>query len=330
MDERTPGKEYFTKVLRDVVDNNYKDVMANLEMALQLGLMSEDEALARIFLGREYVKKERSREGIEQIEKALQIASNFERNILNPLSYAIIAECYSAEVSRLMSDERVLNEELVDKANKYINMASQNVFDLGFIEMRAQVSLDLGRAYFGKQLNEGNVSASDLAITELEKGINSIESIKGKDDLRDIYNSYSGELHFLLGLVYVKHNSKLVAEHIKIAASRGNSRAKEMMEEYPADFEKSQEKTGIRCFIATAVYGTPHNAEIQLLRAFKDEYLARQTLGKIFVSFYYRVSPPLAIFIKQHKVIRRATKILLLKPIVYIIGHFQKLKSKEA
>jgi len=54
------------------------------------------------------------------------------------------------------------------------------------------------------------------------------------------------------------------------------------------------------CFIATAAYGTPMAEEIEILREFRDEYLITNPLGRAFVDFYYRVSPPIAEFITEH------------------------------
>jgi ribosomal protein L21E len=59
-------------------------------------------------------------------------------------------------------------------------------------------------------------------------------------------------------------------------------------------------KPGLRCFIATAAYGTPMAGEIGILRKFRDEYLLTNPVGATLVEFYYRVSPPLARFITEH------------------------------
>jgi len=57
---------------------------------------------------------------------------------------------------------------------------------------------------------------------------------------------------------------------------------------------------GGACFIATAAYGTPMAEEIEILREFRDEYLLTNPLGRAFVDFYYRTSPPIAEFITGH------------------------------
>jgi hypothetical protein len=69
------------------------------------------------------------------------------------------------------------------------------------------------------------------------------------------------------------------------------------------------------CFIATAAYGTPMAAEIQILREFRDEYLLTNPLGQALVGTYYRVSPPIAQFIIDHPSLRPLVRAGLL-PVV--------------
>ena len=71
----------------------------------------------------------------------------------------------------------------------------------------------------------------------------------------------------------------------------------------------------VPCFIATAAYGTPMAEEIQILREFRDEYLLTNPLGKAFVEFYYRVSPPIAEFITEHPSLKPIVRAVLLPAI---------------
>lgn len=74
------------------------------------------------------------------------------------------------------------------------------------------------------------------------------------------------------------------------------------------------------CFIATAAYGSYFDSHVKVLRDFRDDYLLTNPVGKMFVRFYYKHSPPIADFIKGHESLRTATR-LALAPVVYGINH---------
>lgn len=72
------------------------------------------------------------------------------------------------------------------------------------------------------------------------------------------------------------------------------------------------------CFIATAAYGSKFQPSVVLLRHFRDDYLLTNQLGKDFVKFYYKHSPPIANFI-AHNVILKNTVKALLTPFVAVV-----------
>ncbi|HRR95791.1 MAG TPA: hypothetical protein P5150_03545 [Candidatus Ratteibacteria bacterium] len=72
------------------------------------------------------------------------------------------------------------------------------------------------------------------------------------------------------------------------------------------------------CFIATAVYGTPLAKEVQVLCQWRDEYLLKNWAGRGFVKFYYKISPPIADFIRENTWVKGITRVLL-TPIIYIV-----------
>jgi serine protease len=80
------------------------------------------------------------------------------------------------------------------------------------------------------------------------------------------------------------------------------------------------------CFIATAAYGTPMASDVRYLRAFRDQYLLTNAIGRGFVKAYYTVSPPLADFLRDNALLRGWVR-LWLKPWVDLS---QLLVSDEA
>ena len=70
------------------------------------------------------------------------------------------------------------------------------------------------------------------------------------------------------------------------------------------------------CFIATAAFTYPSH-EVYVLRQFRDRILRQHLVGRMFVSFYYKVSPPLAHWIERSPFRRRIIRRALL-PIVKI------------
>jgi len=80
------------------------------------------------------------------------------------------------------------------------------------------------------------------------------------------------------------------------------------------------------CFIATAVYGSPYANEVVLLKEFRDNYLLNFRLGKLFVVFYYWISPPIANQISKSNSLRSITKSTLIIPLIKIAN---VLKRKE-
>ncbi len=75
------------------------------------------------------------------------------------------------------------------------------------------------------------------------------------------------------------------------------------------------------CFIATAAYGTPYAEEVLTLKHFRDEHLMRNKAGRMLVSWYYRLSPPVANYIRNRPWACSTVRALL-KPVVLVATKF--------
>lgn len=70
------------------------------------------------------------------------------------------------------------------------------------------------------------------------------------------------------------------------------------------------------CFIATACYGDYDAEEVIVLRRYRDNVLQQTKSGRFMVQLYYRVSPFLADFIQERKVLKKAVRQYILQPLV--------------
>lgn len=75
-------------------------------------------------------------------------------------------------------------------------------------------------------------------------------------------------------------------------------------------YDEEYDRSG-PCFIATAAFGTPLAREIDFLRAYRDEKLASNQLGRSLVSTYYLLSPAIAFAVARTNPLRGAVRVLV-------------------
>ena len=75
------------------------------------------------------------------------------------------------------------------------------------------------------------------------------------------------------------------------------------------------------CFVATEAYGTPFAGEVKILSKFRDDFLLKNTPGRLLVRGYYEVSPRIARSIRNRPSLRKLIR-WHLKPIVFVADLF--------
>ncbi len=75
------------------------------------------------------------------------------------------------------------------------------------------------------------------------------------------------------------------------------------------------------CFIATAACGSYDEAEVLVLRKFRDERLLKSGAGRALVRLYYLSSPPVAGIIEKSEPLKKIIRFTLIRPLA---GFFKK------
>ena len=118
-----------------------------------------------------------------------------------------------------------------------------------------------------------------------------------------------GATYFFSAVAYdTSHNESGFSNEITYAVPAGAAAAGE------------SSSGGGACFIATAAFGSYRAPEVILLQKFRDRILLASAPGRLFVEFYYRVSPPIADFIGHYDTLKRATR-MALRPLIFSIQH---------
>lgn len=69
------------------------------------------------------------------------------------------------------------------------------------------------------------------------------------------------------------------------------------------------------CYIATVCYGDIDSPEVNKFREYRDEKLNNSVLGRLFIQFYYFISPKIADYLKGKSKLNMAIKTLILDKI---------------
>jgi len=107
-------------------------------------------------------------------------------------------------------------------------------------------------------------------------------------------------------LDYINKNQKILQNNLKMARKSRNS----LSETYSYSSPRTTSDEGA-CYIATMAYGDYNSPQVIKLRAFRDSFLKKHPLGRLFISAYYRVSPILVTRLKNYEKINSIIRRLL-------------------
>jgi hypothetical protein len=107
----------------------------------------------------------------------------------------------------------------------------------------------------------------------------------------------------------------------KVQFSLEAPRASEIAKEFEAEPDIGACVSAAACFIATACYGSPLTAQVQVLRRFRDGWLMPNLPGRQFVHFYYTASPPFARWLVRHEWPRRLVREGVVAPLARLVEH---------
>jgi hypothetical protein len=89
--------------------------------------------------------------------------------------------------------------------------------------------------------------------------------------------------------------------------------SKEIMAQFPFVSGDTEAASNKGCFMATACLDENSHI-IKQLYVFRDQFLEKNSLGRLFIRYYYMYSPKLAFSISQRKLLKSLSKFVIVYP----------------
>lgn len=107
-------------------------------------------------------------------------------------------------------------------------------------------------------------------------------------------------------------------EAIKLKIDNSDLNVKES-KKYVEDLMANNGLKNSGCFVATACYGDYECEEVKEFRIYRDNVMLKSSLGRLFVSTYYFISPPIANLISKSEISKRIIRTVFLNNILNLI-----------
>jgi len=280
-----PAQPLYSKALSMLViaegdEEQVTKVIETLDSAIKLGLPEDDEASARFTLGR--LKSERAyRQSPENTENSSEFLQG-----LQHMEKAVLMD------SR--GEYGIFSEPFYKMQLRSLAAGYGMVKD----SIRQEKDVEQATAYLEEKLHLFDYLSTPPLLLLLALG----ELYAEKRDIELARQTFRRILQAPVSWVDDEHEG-----NIREAAK------------YQLQALDSADRKRSGCFIATAVYGDRNTIEIVVLQQFRDNFLLQNRLGKLFVRFYYLLSPPCAKLVEKSRLTRKLIERLLLRPIIAII-----------
>ena len=151
----------------------------------------------------------------------------------------------------------------------------------------------------------------NIVVTVFYELLKVFDGIKSKEEEFDFY------LEKLVLFLPESTKGKVIIENMKKYAFSKFSTHKPELMEVLKKFKKEFGTSSGGCYIATVIYNDYNSEEVKTLRLFRDEFLKKHYLGKIFIELYYLCAPYILKFL-NYSFINFVFKLILNKTIKII------------
>jgi cold shock CspA family protein len=130
-------------------------------------------------------------------------------------------------------------------------------------------------------------------------------------------HGFEADLALVATPFFVSNNEKLkdISKKIELLTKTAEVESAKQQEIIA---EERREQYDKNCFIATAVYGDVDCFQVYEFRKYRDEKLKKTKLGNQFIKFYYLISPTLAKYISQNRLLLLLSRKILDNILKYI------------
>ncbi len=292
-----------------------RDILAQINAALEAGLTAEDEALARFTRGSVYLRQDRPSDAEMEITGALELDPRLINSLLLWSAWEKLSRI-AEQRGDIQRAVECLRSAIADLEKFYDAAEDAGAFALAYCE------LSLLHLQHRRELESADELAQRYAQKALEFHPDCPDAHLALALLYEAREPMTAEDREL-AIAYYEKYLRLIGTPTCERDKSGVQVARDSLASLRKETTHETAKGG--CFVATAVYGGVDHPDVRLLRAFRDEVLSSSAPGRALVRLYYAISP---ILVSLARI--RGVKILLALLIVRPALLFARSRPRKA